>query len=168
MDKSKYKHLACPVCGELPRIRALYDDGDRRPKRRADDWNEYKVSCPHHHIDCCDWKETKLDAWREWLKRRKDTTQPDFWFRSNAAMIQNMGVDDLAGLLDQWRRDCHTVMCKDAKTGCAINCAHNEECHKPGKYFVTIESIKRWLQKPASGEYPKGYPLKENPTQPTR
>lgn len=156
--KKRYEKYACPICGELPKIHALYDDGDKRPGKRPDDWNEYKVSCPNHHLDCGDWKNSKLGAWKDWLKRRKDVHQPDFCFNDNDFTIKNMSLDELADFLFRWHRNAVEVMCKDHKTGCAFSCRHNEECGESIPGVPTVNTIKAWLQKPVDGLYPKGYP----------
>ena len=136
MRKEKYQNVACPICQELPHIHSLYDDGDKRPGRRSDSFNEYKVSCPHHHLDCGDWKTTKLAAWKDWLKIIKDTTQPDFCYNDNHFTIQQMTIDDMADFLLRWQNNTSEFI--DGE--------------------VTAGMIKEWLKKPVDGLYPKGYP----------
>ena len=109
--KKRYQKYACPICGELPYIQVLYDLGDKRPGKRAADWNQYKAHCPNHHLDCGDWKESKLAAWKDWLKRRVDTTQPDLCFNDNDFTIRNMNIDELADFLFRWQRNAVGVMC---------------------------------------------------------
>ena len=135
----RYKNVTCPICGALPKIHALYTDSDKRPGIRPSDWNQYKVSCPKHHLDCGDWKDTKLNAYEDWLKRTKDTSQPDFCFSDNHFTIQKMSVDEMAELLFRWSNDSLEVM-------------------KTDRTVITAESIKEWLKKPIDGLYPKGYP----------
>lgn len=152
----KLQSIPCPICGKMPYIQGLYRLGT--PGRNDPNDNEYKVHCPNHHIDCCDWKKTPLEAWRLWKKRTTDVHQPDFGFNDNEFSIQHMNLDELADFLYRWQRSPVGIMCKDFRTGCAFSCKHNEEC---GEYIAgvpTVETIKRWLQKPVDGIYPKGYP----------
>ncbi len=128
----KYENVLCPICGSKPKIHALYAEGDRRPRRRPDDFNEYKVSCPKHHLDCGDWKDTKLKAYKDWIKRIKDTSQPDFCFNDNHFSIQKMDVDEMAEFLLRFM---------------------------DGEFQLNTEkAIKEWLKRPVDGLYPKGYP----------
>lgn len=162
MDKEKtieqFKSVRCPICGKLPKIRALCGDGDRRPGDRSDTWNEYKVSCPGHHLDCGDWKDTEEKAWKDWERRTKDTTQPDFCFNENMFAIQKMSLGELADFLYRWQKNAVGVMCRDFKTGCAFSCTHNEECGEHLAGVPTENTIRKWLEKPVDGLYPKGYP----------
>ena len=131
--------IPCPICGKMPYLDSLYKDGENRHGNKPADFNEYKVHCPNHHIDCCDWKRTELEAWQLWVKRTKDTTQPDFCFNDNHFTIQNMSIDDMADMLFRWSNDALEVM-------------------KTDRSVITAESIKEWLKKPVNGIYPKGYP----------
>ena len=130
--KERYFNVACPICGELPKIHALTD------------FNEYKVTCPRDHLNCGDWKSTKLEAYRDWLRRIKDTSQPDFCYNDNHFTIGKMNVDEMADFLYRWQKDAVSIMCK--------------ECGEHIAGVPTIETIKKWLAKPVDGVYPKGYP----------
>lgn len=133
---AELKNIPCPICGKMPYIHALYDE--RHPMLDAGDHNEYKIHCLDHHLDCCDWKRTELEAWQLWEKRTTDTTQPDFGYNNNHFTIQNLTVDEMASLLYRWHKDAADIMRTEGE--------------------ITAESIAEWLKKPVDGIYPKGYP----------
>ena len=128
----KIKPVQCPICGEVPHILSLYEESELRSKEQKGIWNEYKVSCPNHHLDCGNWKDTKEEAWKDWERRIVDTTQPDFCFNDNHFVIQAMDVQKMADLLYRVQS---------------------------GEFdFKEKKNIEEWLKKPVDGIYPKGYP----------
>ncbi len=153
-----FKSIPCPICGKLPYIQALYVDGEGRNKNKPDDYNEYKVHCPEHHLDCCDWKKTELEAWELWERRPTDTSQPDFCFNDNHFTIEHMSLDDMADFLYRWRAEPEKIMCKRYRPGCARGCSEGHSCNAELSGVPSVEVIKNWLKEPVDGLYPMGYP----------
>lgn len=133
--RTDYRRFACPICGALPHIEASRDPDEPKPAR-------FKAYCSGHstHISCGDWQKTKLDAWKDWKKRRIDKNQPDFWYVTNyGATFGKKGLRqkvDVVGIADFLRR------------------VQSGEFQLPEG--MTWET---WLDYPVDGEFPVGYPV---------
>ena len=141
MRDDQFMAIRCPVCGALPEMDVLYEPWEEKIKKR----NRYKAFCPNGHVECGDWKKTKMSAWKDWLKRRVDKTQPCFLYARNVDELGLREVEDIAEFLaDPW-----AVYRRIFGDSCV-----------PWDKEERKRVIKEWLEKPASGEYPKGYPEK--------
>lgn len=133
--RTEYRRFACPICGALPHITASRDPDEPKPAR-------FKAYCSAHftHISCGDWQETKLDAWKDWKKRRIDKSQPDFWYVTNyAATFGKKGIErkvDVARIAEFLRR------------------VQSGEFQPPDGV-----EWEEWLNLPYDGQYPPGYPM---------
>lgn len=127
---TEYRRFACPICGEMPRIVATHNPNELETV-------QYKAFCTGNSVHISDgvWWKTKLDAWRDWKKRRVDRNQPDFWYVSNGSKLFG-GHYTAKKAADFLRR---------VQTG---------EFQLPDG--MTWE---QWLDYPHDGKFPVGYPF---------
>lgn len=135
MLHTDYRRYACPICGRMPHIVPSRDADEPEP-------SYYKAFCTGNgtHISCGDWKRTRLEAWRDWKKRRVDKGQAEFQYRSN--------FSDILGPTSPFGE------CDKPKICNFLRRVQSGEFQLPDG--MTWE---QWLDYPYDGKFPPSYPF---------